>query len=415
MSVTYDITLQVENQGSTSIGQQLDSLVVASGSSDGFSQPSPATCSLSFIGSPSIGGLDQSPAWWLGRRVGILMTPSDGAEQPIFYGRVYGVNSSPISSTNDELLITLMLQSPMADMSQYLVTSNLPAQTETVRLNALNDDAKDISWLEVATNITWNDVEATRTWAQYIDQNMPSLSWDLNTIHDMIPYVADNSTFMDVLTELAMGTGSFIGDYLSMNASGINYLLWYTFAGNYSDIATSSIDLATSAIFDGLQSNMSLADIYNYVEATNGTETRSFSVPSSIESYSLRELSLNTQFSSPNDIDTLVANKATGQSNPVPSLSQVTIDYDVIADSKRINYVGKNKNINFTNVPANFGGDQPYTVRGMELSVSYYHAEATWNVVPQSVLAYFTAWWLLNATDTWATYATATTKWSDLT
>ena len=415
MTITYEVTLDIDGLGSINVGQQLDNVTVTSGSNDGYSQPYPASCSLSFLGSPMSGTLDQSPSWWLGRRVGIRMTPSDGAEQPIFYGRVYQVNATPIDSGADELLIELMLQSPMADMTQYLVTTDQPAQTETVRLNALNDDAKDISWLEVALNITWDDVEVDRTWAQYIDQNMPSVAWDLGTIHDMIPYVADASNLVDVLTQMAMGTGSFFGDYVFLDTGVINYRLYYTFASNYSDVAVSSIDLQTSAVFEGMQSNMSLSDIYNYVEATNGTETRSFSVPSSIDAYSLRDLTIETGFSSPNDIDTLVANKATGRSTPTQCLSQVIIDYDIIADSKRINYVGKNKNINFTNVPANFGGDQPYTVRGMQLSVSYYHAEATWNVIPQSVLAYFTAWWLLNATDTWATYATATTKWSDLT
>ena len=51
----------------------------------------------------------------------------------------------------------------------------------------------------------------------------------------------------------------------------------------------------------------------------------------------------------------------------------------------------------------------------MTLSLSYQHAEATWNVLPQATLAYFDTWWSLNDTDTWNTYATALTEWSDLT
>lgn len=414
MTITYTVTLDIDGQGTVNVGDQLDRLTVNSGSGDGWMQPDAASCTISFLGSPSVGGLDQTPAWWLGRKIGISMTPSDGTEKAVFYGRVFGVNAEPVDQTCELMQITLQLQSPLADLGQYLITQDQPAQTETVRLNALLDDARDVAWLEVALNLTWSDIDAGLTWAQYTS-DMPSFGWDLSTIHDLIPYVANGEQADYVLTNLAMGTGSFFGDYVEMNAGTVDYLYWYTFAGNFADVATSTLDVSQAVVFNEMQANLSLADIYNYVEADNGTEIRSFSVPSSIESFSLRKLEIDTELSNPNDMDTLVANKATGRSTPVQALSQITVDYDLLSDSQRINYVGKTKNINFTNVPASFGGDQPYTVRGMQLDVSYRHAEAVWKVVPQSTLAYFTAWWLLNGTDTWNTYATALTKWSDLT
>lgn len=414
MTLTYEVTLTIDGQGTVDVGEMLDRLEVTSGSMDGWQQPDPSSCYLSFLGSPTIGTLAQSPSWWLGRNIAVTVTPSDGTEKPVFYGRVYSVNSTPVDSTGQVLQIELGLQSPMADLGQYLVTSDQPAQTETVRLNALLDDARDVSWLEVGANITWDEVSGTTTWAQYTS-DMPDFGWDLSTIHDLVAYTADNSSIDDVLTHMAMGTGSFFGDYLYMTAGAVEYLLWYTFAGNYADAASLTVDLETSAIFQELQTNLSLSNIYNYVEATNGVETRSFSVPSSIENYSLRKLEIETPFELVNDIDTLVANKATGRSEPIQSLSQVTIDYDLVTDARRIPYIGKNVIVDLTNVPANFGSDQTYIVRGMQLSVSYRHAEATWKIVPKSALAYFTAWWLLNRTDTWNTYATATTKWQDLT
>lgn len=414
MTVTYAVALDIDGQGTVNVGDQLDRLTVNSGSSDGWMQPDAASCTISFLGSPTVGGLDHTAAWWLGRKIGIRVTPSDGTEKAVFYGRVFSVNAEPVDPACTLMQMTLQLQSPMADLGQYLITQDQPAQTETVRLNALLDDARDVSWLEVGLNLTWSDIESTLTWSQYTS-DMPDFGWDLSTIHDLIAYTATDEQADNVLTSLAMGTGSFFGDYVEMNAGAIDYYYWYTFAGNFADVATTTVDLAEVALANEMQANLSLADIYNYVEADNGTEVRSFSVPSSIDLFSLRKLVIDTQLSNPNDMDTLVANKATGRSTPVQALSQITVDYDLLADSKRIPYVGKTKNINFTNVPASFGGDQPYVVRGMQLDVSYFHAEAVWKVVPQSTLAYFTAWWLLNSADTWNAYATASSKWSDIT
>ena len=415
MTITYGVRLTVAGQGSVDIGDLLDSLQISSGSSDGWQQPDPASCQISFLGAPSLGTLAQSASWWLGRQLSIAVTPSDGSLVPVFYGRVFSVNSTPVDQNSDLLLIQLGLQSPMADLSQYIVTNNLPAQTETERLNALYDDARDVSWLEVGLNLAWDDIDPTITWAEYTS-TMPGIGWDLATIHAMTAYTAENASIDNVFTEMAMGTGSFFGDRLFLNASNADqYQLYYTFADAYADSVDFTLDLETAVLFESIQSNMSLADIYNYVEATNGTDTRSFSAPGSIETYSLRKLLIDTPFSNVNDIDTLVANKAVGRSEPIQSLSSITVDYDLISDSKRIPYVGQKVIVNLTNVPASFGGDQVYIVRGMTLSVSYYHAEATWNVIPQQALAYFTTWYALNRTDTWNTYATALTKWSDLT
>jgi len=415
MTITYDVRLTVAGQGSVDIGDLLDSLQIRSGSADGWQQPDPASCFISFLGSPALGTLNQSPSWWLGRVVSIAVLPSDGTLATVFYGRVFSVNSSPVDQNADLLIIQLGLQSPMADLSQYLVTNNLPAQTETERLNALYDDGRDVSWLEVALNLAWNDIDPYLTWANYTT-SMPAIGWDLATIHDMTAYTAENESIDTVLTEMAMGTGSFFGDWAYLSGTGVDtYTLYYTFADAYSEASDFALDLETSALFDGLEANMSLADIYNYVEATNGTDTRSFSAPGSITNFSLRKLLIDTPFSNVNDIDTLVANKAVGRSEPIQSLSSITVDYDIIADSKRIPYVGQRVIVDLTNVPASFGGDQTYIVRGMTLSVSYYHAEASWNIVPKSALAYFDTWYATNGTDTWNTYATALTEWQDLT
>ena len=50
MTITYNITLEIDGQGSVEIGDALDGLMITSGSSDGWEQPTAANCQIGFIG-----------------------------------------------------------------------------------------------------------------------------------------------------------------------------------------------------------------------------------------------------------------------------------------------------------------------------------------------------------------------------
>lgn len=414
MTITYNITLEINGQGSVEIGDALDGLMITSGSADGWEQPTAANCQIGFIGSPTLAGSDQTSAWWLGRRIGIKMTASDGTAKPIFYGRVYSVNMMPLDVKLQTMQITLGLQSPLAEYSGYLVTQDRPVETQNLRLINLMKDARDIAWLEIGNNIQWQDVEATKTWAQYTSLEMPNMAISDVDFTSMAAYTANNEPLDDVMYQYAINNNGFFGDYLELDATTnkVEYLSFYTVPVFWGSSSTLVIDMDTDVLATDIQSSISLSDIYNYVEATNGTVTRSYEDSASVSQFGLRPLKLETNYELSNDIDTMVVQRATGRSQPRQALSSITVDYDVVADSKRLPFLGEPKVTTLTNVPAQFGGDQKYIVRGMTLSVNYYHAEATWQVVPQNMLDSYTSWYQVPSATIWTTYTTET--WNDI-
>jgi hypothetical protein len=420
MTLTYSVKLAIKDVGIVDIGDQLNLLTVTSGSSDGYDQPAPSTCAISFLGSPMLGTIDLTPNWWLGRYIGIMVTPSDGDLAGVFAGTVFSVQARPVDATCETVQIDLQLQSPVADYSNYIVTQDQVAQTEVERIDAWFADGEDVAWLEVGLNLQWEDVDLTKTWADYTNQNnlQPPAFSIFGADRNLLPYVADESRLNDVLQFYVTNNGGWMGEILTVNASAtsVNCQTIFYDPDSFTNTAGADLDIAECAIFSEIGINSNLYNLFNYVEADNGVEVRSFEVPSSIDNHGLRDIQLSSSLSSTSDLDTLVTQKAIGRAEPVIGLSQLTIDYDLFdLPFRRIWFGGQPVLRYFSNVPSIFGGDKDYWVLGMTLSLTYQHAEATWNVIPQETLAYFDTWWSPSPTDTWNTYVTASTKWSDLT
>lgn len=418
MTVTYAVTLEIEGQGSVDIGDQLNSLTVQSGSSDGFSMPSPSICNISFLGSPSLGTLDLTPAWWLGRNIGIKVTPSDSTVEAVFYGKVYSVNAVPVDAACTLAQIDLSLMSPAAEYTNYLLTQDQAVQAELTRLQSWFQDAEDIAWEEVGNNLSWDEVDIAKTWANYYLAAVPGLSYSIYGYNpNVLAYTANSTSLADALQGYVLGNGGWISETVDTHPTTgrVTFNSYFQDQAMFTFPAGEALDITTCALFNELSINAQLLDIYNYVEATNGTDISSYEVPSSVASHGYRPLFMESTYVSSIDMDTIVSQKAIGRSEPTPSLSNLVIDYDICPASNRAWFGGVPRSYDFSGVPAMFGGDQLYWLMGTNLSVSYEHAEASWTVVPRETLAYFDTWENTNYTDTWNTYATALTKWQDLT
>lgn len=418
MTLTYSVTLEIEGQGSVNIGSQLNYLNVQSGSSDGFSLPNASTCSISFLGSPTLGSLDLTPAWWLGKNIGIKVTPSDSTVKPVFYGKVYSVNAVPVNPQCTVAQIDLDLMSPVAEYTNYFLTKDQPVQDELGRLQAWFQDAKDIAWEEVGNNLSWDEVEATKTWANYYLTTVPGLSYSIYGYNpNVLAYTANSTSLADALQEYVLGNGGWITEYIDLHPTTkkVNFTSYFQDQAMFTFPAGEALNISTCAVFSELSVNSQLLDLYNYVEASNGTDTSSFEVPSSIANHGYRPLFMESTYVSSVDMDTIVSQKAIGRSEPKPALSTLVMNYDVTPQANRAWFGGVPRSYDLTGVPAMFGGNQLYWLMGVNLSVSYEHAEASWVVVPRETLAYFDTWENTNYTDTWNTYATALTKWQDLT
>lgn len=417
MTTYYQVILYVDGQNGIDLGDQLDTLTIMSGSSDGWEQPSAASCQISFLGLPIQNGATLSPSWWLGRNIGIAVSASGTIPKGMFYGRVINVTATPQDSSAETVMISLSLQSKMGDLQNYLITNDRAIETETARAAGLVSDGLATSWAEAASNLTWDIVGPTTTWATYNASSNINFSQAGTSTKSMVAYVNNNASIDNVMFDFAVGENGFFGERIaySLTAPNFTYFLHYTQSSQWSNVPSVTVDLATCAISDELSTNISIADIYNYFSADNGVITRSFENPTSVASYGLRPFNLSTQFSSGNDIDTMLAQRSAGRSVPQQSLTSVTIDYDLLDFTKHLYFIGLINPISFTNIPALYGGDQIYFVRGCELTMSYLHAEAKWMLTPQEQLAYYQSWALVDPAAIWTSYATATTKWQDLT
>lgn len=418
MTLTYSVTLEIDGQGSVDIGDQLDSLSVQSGSPDGFSLPNASSCNISFLGSPSLGSLDLTPAWWLGRTIGIKVTPSDSIPYAVFYGKVYSVNAVPVDAACTLAQISLSLMSPVAEYTNYLLTQDQPVQAELDRLLAWFQDAEDVAWSEVGNNLSWDEVDLTKTWANYYLQAVPGLSYNIYGYNpDVLAYTANSTSLADALQGYVLGNGGWISEIVDTHPTTdrVTFASYFQDQALFTFPAGEALDISDCALFSELSVNAQLLDIYNYVEATNGTDISSYEVPASIASHGYRPLFMESTYVSSNDMDTIVSQKAIGRSEPKPALSALVLDYDCTPEANRAWFGGVPRSYDLTGVPAMFGGNQLYWLMGVNLSVSYLHAEASWVVVPRETLAYFDTWENTNYTDTWNTYATALTKWQDLT
>ena len=293
-----------------------------------------------------------TPNWWLGRYVGVMVTPSDGVKTPVFAGTVFTVNASPVDAECTTVIIDLQLQSPAAHFSNYLVTTNRIAEDEADRIVGWFQDAEDISWLEVGTNVSWDEVEATKTWAQYVQNKLqtPAISI-FGFDRPLLAYTADAQRLDDVLQYYVTNNGGWLGEVLTMNTSETfvnNQTIFYD-PDSFTSTSGFTQDITTMAIFSELNMQGNLYNLYNYVQADNGIEIRSYEVQSSIDTHGLRDIELTSSLSATNDLDTLVTQKAIARAEPILGLSKLTIDYDLVTpEFYRIWFGGQPVLRNFT-------------------------------------------------------------------
>jgi len=417
--VTYNVSITAEGFGTVSLGSMLDQLSLSSGSPDGIEQPNPSTLSMSFLGSPSVTGTTYPASWWLGKAITVTIEMDDSATDIVWRGLVSGCGIESVTADGQTILVSLTAYSRMQLLANE--TINLDGSgglTQSDRITEINAASQAIRWDEMDQTTNWSLIANTYTWANF---------------DSIRPY--DAVTYQGVITSPMSSTVPFYYagttdalSYYQLFATSCNAWFYESATGSWSMNwqrwrsagfpAGTALDLTTVAQAQSLRADLDVSRLTNEITLTPYDPTVApypviVGDIGSIQEYGYRPQAYEIE----NYAYVEMANNVLYRySQPYTNLTSIDIVCDLVPAAERINFMfsGANNRYAFTGIPDTFGGDDEYEIRGCQLNLTYESATSTITVVPSKFWAQITSWWQVAATDTWATYATATTKWSEI-
>jgi len=413
---TYDVTLNIAGIGSLSVGDQLDSMTISSGSSDGFDLATPSQFQAQFL----IDATDQTSNFWLGRAIQVQIKPSDTATvSDVFFGWVDVVSMDGLDPSGDYAILNLQASGSMSRLDSFLVGGSggffWGSASERNRVQfGVGSEVFETSWQNFPEAVSWQEIDNLITW-----NNVSQLVAPVNVYYE--PNVAPFGFGLNAYSSGAVGALS----YLQELASGTQAILWesttearvnYTSFAHWSTVAADSLDVSTCVLADSLAASADMSNIYNVINYTNASTTITKTDINSIADYSSRSVTVDTEVSASGDLATLASNRVVSLSQPKVTLSSATVDLDVLpAATRALMYsTGSPQFWDLTNVPEIFGGNQTYFQCGTTLSLNYRHAEVELVMQPDSMRRGLTLWNQVSFANLWNNYLTPTTTWNDV-
>lgn len=171
----------------------------------------------------------------------------------------------------------------------------------------------------------------------------------------------------------------------------------------------------------GLVSNTSTADIVNRVSVTYGTSAASSTEYVDTNSQTLYGPLTGvraTELHNLTDANTQAQQLLKARAYPYPQVTQVVINLEnpnlTLNNRGNLLLVRVGQRCKIT-VPRALGNDIDGFIEGYTWSYQNRQRILTLNISSYTQNVPYTVWYNVNAADTWNTYATATTKWSDIT
>jgi len=406
--MNYQVTLTIDGQGSLTIGEQLNLLTISAGSGDGMDVPQPSQLTAAFL----IDSTDQAGPFWLGRQIQVAITPTGQAAFDVFWGSVDTINVQAVNSQGTAAIVSLTATSQMAKLQNTQVGGDgFTAQDEYFRALELRNEIAYCQWQDVPVGLMWNDLDPVTTWAGF-DATLDRMSF--------FPYgyggfnleaYSDGATdALSFIQSWITGTGAWVFDEPDGSTT---YFVAYD---DWSSVSPITLDVSSCALWDSLELNNDISNIYTNITFANSTISASYSNFNQLSAYGDRSVTIQSQCSDSNDLQTLATSRGVALSAPQSALNTITIDLDLVS------YTNQKKMMRFegptfwelTNVPAIFGGNQTYWQAGLNLQLTYYHAEVDLTLTPDSVRRGLTQWSEVQFQWLWNTYLTATTTWQQV-
>jgi len=389
MPTSYTTAVSVTGYiGGYTYGSQLDSLTITTGSTNPYELPQPPSAQASFIGLPTYLGVEQTPDWWINKKVTFTITPQGATGTVTWTGIVQGYNVTPVQTSSTDEIVELDLLGATAKLSAdpFGGFYAYPGFDWTNVAGAFNSGLNRPTWAEAPDGLWWSSM--TGTWSTYTG-NPTGITFNNSTI---------------TYNQEIQGTILYSGDTLSaLNALwGTKKKGWFWFddtnvylnAADYTDYtALTSLDAQTCALWSSLQVAQDFGNIINTGSISDDSSTpvvTNYVDGTSWATYGERSFDAGVSYENlAADRLIVLQDKINAYKAPNKYLQSLTIDLDALTHvaGEWQNFYKSTKPVRLpiTNIPTAFGGNHTYLVRGVQLNLTNKHAEATLLVVPSTI------------------------------
>jgi hypothetical protein len=345
-------------------------------------QPSTFSCTLTLdIGNNYFDGaqLNEDVEWKLDN-------PVTGGYTPIFYGKITDINLTLDRWGNGNGLRTYSISAMglSQDLTRFNVDAGLYAkQYDGVRIAAL------------LTTIGFSTTEITVPG----DYEIAKTSENPITVLQLANDAANSG--MGVLFEDHQLQKMVYQSYLDRTSNPV-------------------ITLTTDQILAGTytlgQSTTSIANRINTTYGASGTTGTTYTDATSVAAYGYRDGSKQTTLHNVSDANTISQMLLTARANPLYDLQSITIDTSLLdaATYNSLLNMRLGTIISIDNLPTSDLNSFKGFVESYTWTALRNHQQVTMYLSNYGTQYPYTLWNQLNNTDTWNTYATATTTWSDI-
>lgn len=415
----------VPNTAFVEFKNQLDTLEISGGSMSGLDQPQPTLLTAQFLNT-SFNGSTLLPANLVKQNLWVMITtPVETYRFNEFI--IISASMEALDSVGDENLITITASSAMYFMSLSTTARNdFVAELESVRV-ANAGEGQEMQWEDLNGSIVWSDFPANRIWQQW--QNIQSAQYHADTTlidRDVIAETASPTDALSYLQNMANANDSWLYDYNGLASDNADYienaLVYYV---PRQEMAAWSFKTIPGDYIVGtnLSVNSDVSSIYNDVQITNGTDSGWAADAADILYNQTSKLYLQSGLANVLDLQAMANTKIAGLGQSTATLNEITVDLDLVSTKAEMDVllpVCQPFNYTIDDIPVaykwqNAITDNKWQSRGGVLSLTRDHAEVTRSLIPYAVFnTGATAWSTVSPADTWATYATATSKWIDI-
>ncbi len=389
MPTTYTTSVTVDGYASADYGSQLDRLEIITGSQLPYELPQPPVARASFLGLPIVSGVTQTPDWWIGKKLTFTVTPQGATGSVTWSGIVQGYSCSPVQTSSTDQIVELDLVGQTSRLATEILQGTMyfigGIPFWSAFATSMNKQIDKNAWNEAPAGLTW--AKAAGTWLTYTN-NKSGLTFANDSIDGITNIYGQDFTGQDMLSFLTTVWANKYRGWFWFDDTNITL-----FSGAHTLFSQlTSLDASTCALWQPLNTNQNFSNIINSASVDDGFgNTYSFLDSTSYDSYGYRFQDFGTCWENATTYSPLLVatNRVNAYKQPNKYLQSITINLDAMTHvtGEWQNFYKSTKPVRLplTNIPAAYGGNHTYMVRGVQLTVTRNHAESTLIMVPSTI------------------------------